>query len=564
VSRPRLALWLSGATVVAVVIALLVTWSPPQKTSPAALTSATTDPTTHFLDAYVQADGRVSRLDQGGDTVSEGQAYGLLLAVANDDETRFDRIWQWTQTHLQRPDSLLSWTWAKGAVTDPSSASDADLDTAHALLAAADHFDRPQLRAEGLRIGTAILEHESARTPRGLILTAGSWADAAPWAVNPSYGSPLAISYLSRVSKDPRWAELATGDRAVLSSLLKKAALPPDWAQVTANGEVAAMPAPKNAAGAGEVQFGLDAARVSVRAAASCSSADRSVAADLDRTLQRPADQVRGAYDLGGGAVVSWTHPLQLVATAAAAGANDDAATGTALMSAAVRLSQQQPTYYGTAWTALGEVLLQQRSVLRPPGCEANPPIGTTGSSATGSSTTGSSATGPDAVAATGGASVPARQVRATAVDPGLVPVDLEIPAIGVSSSLVKLGIAKNGTIEVPANAQRAGWLTAGPAPGERGPAVIAGHLDTRTGPAIFARLDKLHAGDTVRVRQTNGQTVTFTVDGSERVAKNKFPTAEVYGPVPGPVLRLITCGGTIDPATGHYRDNVIVYASVH
>ena len=389
----RLGGWLGGWAALVVVVALIVTgaWRPPwfrdhdsrtaaraagpPGASPAPSPAGTPDPVAVFLDTYVQADGRVSRIDQGGDTVSEGQAYGLLLAVAGNDRATFARIWQWTAAHLQRPDGLLSWTWANGKVTDPSSAADADLDAAHALVAAGDHFADPQWRAAGLRIGTAILDHESATTPLGRILTAGTWADTAPWLVNPSYGSPLAVSYLSSASHDPRWAQLATGDRAVLSELLTKAALPPDWAQVRANGEVAAMPSPQNAAGAGDVRFGLDAARVSVRAAASCSAADRRIAARLDPVLDRPVDQIRGVYDLGGGAVVSWQHPLQLVAAAAASGADGDAARGQVLLTAAATLSQQQPTYYGSAWTALGQVLLQERSALRPPGCDEGPTV---------------------------------------------------------------------------------------------------------------------------------------------------------------------------------------------
>jgi hypothetical protein len=176
----------------------------------------------------------------------------------------------------------------------------------------------------------------------------------------------------------------------------------------------------------------------------------------------------------------------------------------------------------------------------------------------------GAGSTGPDAVSAAKGDSVPGRRLRAHVVAPALVPVSVRIPAIGVTSSLVKLGIAGNGSIQVPADFQRAGWLTAGPAPGERGPAVIAGHVDSRSGPAIFSRLDELRPGDAVLVRRKDGTTVTFTVDGSQRVAKNRFPTATVYGPVPGPVLRLITCGGSFDHSTGHYHDNVVVYASQH
>lgn len=165
--------------------------------------------------------------------------------------------------------------------------------------------------------------------------------------------------------------------------------------------------------------------------------------------------------------------------------------------------------------------------------------------------------------AATTGDSVPAARGRTSVVDPDDVPVQVSIPAIGVSSSLVDLGIARDGTLEVPVDYDQAGWLAEGPAPGERGPAVIAGHVDSKAGPAVFAELDRLEVGDTIDVTLADGSTITFTVDGSQRVAKDAFPTADVYGPVPGPVLRLITCGGTFDRGTGHYVDNVVVYASL-
>ncbi|HEX8498190.1 MAG TPA: class F sortase, partial [Actinomycetales bacterium] len=153
----------------------------------------------------------------------------------------------------------------------------------------------------------------------------------------------------------------------------------------------------------------------------------------------------------------------------------------------------------------------------------------------------------------------PARE-RVTA--PGDQPVDVRIPQIGVDSPLVRLGASAQGEMQVPTDFDRAGWFTGGAAPGERGPAVLAGHVDSRTGPAVFYRLAELRAGDRIEVEQRDGDVVRFTVSRVERYAKAAFPTARVYGPVPGPVLRLITCGGVFDRATGHYRDNVVVYAN--
>src|SRR5262249_137105 len=88
---------------------------------------------TAFLNPFVGANGRVVRRDQGGDTVSEGQAYAMLIAVATGRRSTFERVWRWTRVHLQRPDGLLSWHWQDGKVSDAQPAADADLDAAHAL-----------------------------------------------------------------------------------------------------------------------------------------------------------------------------------------------------------------------------------------------------------------------------------------------------------------------------------------------------------------------------------------------------------------------------------------------
>jgi sortase (surface protein transpeptidase) len=155
---------------------------------------------------------------------------------------------------------------------------------------------------------------------------------------------------------------------------------------------------------------------------------------------------------------------------------------------------------------------------------------------------------------------VPGRAV--SQVPAGKRPVRLQVPRIGVDSSLVDLGIAADGTLQVPTDYARAGWLTSSPAPGQVGPAVIAGHVDSATGPAVFYKLRDLAVGDAVVVVLADGTRVRFSIDDVEQYAKAKFPTDSVYGPAPGPVLRLITCGGTFDATAGHYRDNVVAYAS--
>jgi sortase (surface protein transpeptidase) len=144
-------------------------------------------------------------------------------------------------------------------------------------------------------------------------------------------------------------------------------------------------------------------------------------------------------------------------------------------------------------------------------------------------------------------------------------PVGLSIPAIGVDErTLVPLGRNPDGTMEVPQDFARAGWFTGGPAPGTSGPAVIAGHVDSRSGPAVFFRLRELEPGDVVTVRLADGRQSRFVVDGVSLYSKDDFPTEAVFGPVPGVALRLITCGGGFDRVARSYRSNVVVYASEH
>jgi sortase (surface protein transpeptidase) len=140
-------------------------------------------------------------------------------------------------------------------------------------------------------------------------------------------------------------------------------------------------------------------------------------------------------------------------------------------------------------------------------------------------------------------------------------PVHLGIPAIGVSAAVVRLGLKPDGTLEVPGDFDDTGWFTGGPAPGETGPAVIAGHIDSRSGPAVFYRLRELRPGDEIAVARTDGSSVRFAVDGVAQYPKRAFPTEAVFGPSPDPILRLITCGGTFDRSRGSYRDNVVVTA---
>ena len=140
-------------------------------------------------------------------------------------------------------------------------------------------------------------------------------------------------------------------------------------------------------------------------------------------------------------------------------------------------------------------------------------------------------------------------------------PVRLEIPASGVSTPLLRLGLEPDGAMQVPTDFARAGWFAEGPAPGQVGPSVIAGHVDSKTGPAVFYRLRDLRPGDPVLVERADGSRLRFLVERSRSVLKRTFPTQDVFGPVPAAALRLITCGGEFDRARGSYPENLVVFA---
>jgi len=143
----------------------------------------------------------------------------------------------------------------------------------------------------------------------------------------------------------------------------------------------------------------------------------------------------------------------------------------------------------------------------------------------------------------------------------GSAPVGLTIPRIGVRADKIEdLGLADDGTIEVPRDASAPGWFTPGPSPGQLGPAVIAGHVDSTTGPAVFYRLGELRPGDRVQVARADGSTAHFRVDKVETYEKETFPTRAVYGTTRHAELRLITCSGEYDTETG-YLSNTVAYA---
>jgi len=145
-------------------------------------------------------------------------------------------------------------------------------------------------------------------------------------------------------------------------------------------------------------------------------------------------------------------------------------------------------------------------------------------------------------------------------------PVSVAIPDIGVRSPLLRLGLNPNGSMQVPdvsTSAGEAAWYKYSVTPGQIGTAVIEGHVDSQVGPAVFFRLGALHPGDHIDVSLADGMTAVFRVTGVREYTKIDFPTEIIYGPTNYASLRLVTCGGTFDYATGHYLSSVVVFASL-
>jgi sortase (surface protein transpeptidase) len=140
-------------------------------------------------------------------------------------------------------------------------------------------------------------------------------------------------------------------------------------------------------------------------------------------------------------------------------------------------------------------------------------------------------------------------------------PTSIAIPAIGVHAPIVAVGLQANGAMQLP-NPGQVGWYRLGPRPGAPGPAVLIGHVDNHTGPDVFYRLRQLRPGDQILIGQSDGTTTRFLVGRLAQHPKTALPTNRIWTTTTRPLLRLITCGGPFIHATGHYRDNQIVYAS--
>ena len=161
----------------------------------------------------------------------------------------------------------------------------------------------------------------------------------------------------------------------------------------------------------------------------------------------------------------------------------------------------------------------------------------------------------PPAAVPAPGVVVPASATRTSPVEP----VRLTLPTAGIDTALTGVALDASGSLGAPPDT--AGWYRQGPLPGAPGPAVVTGHVDGPDGPAVFFRLAGVAVGDPVLIERADGTTVRFTVTRVARHPKDAFPAAAVYGPTPDGQLRLITCGGEFDRASGSYRDNVVVYA---
>jgi endo-1,4-beta-D-glucanase Y len=311
-----------------------------------------------FLQRYESSDGRVVRRDQGGDTVSEGQGYAMLLAVAIGARQQFADAWRWDQTHLQLPNALFAYHWSDGKVVSAQPATDADLDTAWALVLASQRFHDSLYLAHGLQVANAILANETAVVAGTLQLVAGPWGRTSPAVADPSYFSVEAMDALEAVTGDPRWSELAADSTALVTSLTGTGrTLPTNWADIEPTGAAQAIGDPSNSDS--PPAYGLDAQRVPVWFAAGCTQSERAVAADAWPLLRHsPGEGARISYSVGGAARSNDVNPLGSVAAAAAASAAGDQGAAATLLAAADRQSARFPTYYGGAWVALGRVLL--------------------------------------------------------------------------------------------------------------------------------------------------------------------------------------------------------------
>ncbi len=313
----------------------------------------------HFLQTYVAPDGAVVRYDQGGDVVSEGQAYGMLIAELAGRPAVALEIWVWTRGHLLLPDGLLAYhANADGTLLSDESATDADTLAAYALLRY-QGADAPALHAAGLAMAAAVLQREAVAGPLGAPLpTAGPWADGPPTTLDPSYWMPGVYLALARYTGDQSWAESSAQAISLISELSQNGSLlPTDWAELQGS-SILAIASP---GGGAPVQYGLDAARIPVILTASCATGARPLAARWWRNYFASGGSEDSSIALTstGGVINAATNPLPYLAAAATAFAAGDSGAANQLLSQAQSEALQYPTYYGDAWLARGPALLE-------------------------------------------------------------------------------------------------------------------------------------------------------------------------------------------------------------
>lgn len=166
----------------------------------------------------------------------------------------------------------------------------------------------------------------------------------------------------------------------------------------------------------------------------------------------------------------------------------------------------------------------------------------------------------------TAGPPAPSAPTQRTVTLARSMPTSVVIPSIGVRSRVDALGLASDGTLQVPSGERydNAGWYRHSPTPGSLGPAVMLGHVDSRTrGASVFYRLGEIRPRALILVTRADGTVATFRVDRVRRYAKRSFPTSTVYGDIDHAGLRLLTCGGAFDADAGSYVDNIVVFASL-
>lgn len=280
----------------------------------------------------------------------------MLIAEVAGDSATTQHIWSWTQQHLQRPDGLMSYhATGDGSVLASQAASDADILSAFALL----RYSGPSetvLHADGRRVAAAVLADETTQLPDGTpVVTAGPWAVSSVSTVDASYWMPGVYNNLAVLTGDKRWSQAAAGSIRLLQQLTNSGKqLPPDWAHLRGS-EITPNAAP---GGSPPVQYGLDAERVPIWLASSCTTEAIKLAADWWPVLSVGDRASAVALTLDGAVKDSSKNPLPPIAAAAAAQAAGDTLGSDELLGLARAQAARTPTYYGDAWTVLGPALL--------------------------------------------------------------------------------------------------------------------------------------------------------------------------------------------------------------